>query len=424
MLKVWNVSLITATFTLAILGTFLVRSGILESIHAFGESTLGVPFLVFIILIVVGSSTLIFSRLPDLRSAHRLDSLLSREAMFLLNNLLFVGLACVVFWGTFFPLISEALTGTKASVGPPWFGQYITPIAIALVLVSGIGPVIPWRRMGKGKAIALFMAPGIAAAIAVVVTGLLVGVFNSTWATVAFAVAAFSLTVMVREFYIGARARQSLDGGTFFGSLGRLVSRNRRRYGGYIVHIGIATLLIGVAASGAFNTKVERAVAVGQTIKVGDYNVKYVKATSSARNERLSFGAVLDVSKDGKHVTTLYPSRNYYPQNSTSMGLIGRYFGGEATSEVSLDAGPLKDIWTAIQPDLRPLKPAIAAGNRLPQIKNREVQAVVITAIVQRIPARGEVSDGAGDRQPACHLALGRRHHHSARRADRAVARA
>jgi cytochrome c-type biogenesis protein CcmF len=122
----------------------------------------------------------------------------------------------------------------------------------------------------------------------------------------------------VREFYIGARARQSLDGGRFFGSLGRLVSRNRRRYGGYIVHIGIATLLIGVAASGAFNTKVERPVAVGQTIKVGDYNVKYVKATSNARNERLSFGAVLDVSKGGKHVTTLYPSRNYYPQNSTS----------------------------------------------------------------------------------------------------------
>lgn len=386
MLKVWNVSLITATFTLAILGTFLVRSGILESIHAFGESTLGVPFLIFIILIVVGSSTLIFSRLPDLRSAHRLDSLLSREAMFLLNNLLFVGLACVVFWGTFFPLISEALTGTKASVGPPWFGQYMTPIAIALVLVSGIGPVIPWRRMSQEKAIALFMAPGIAAAIAVVATGLIVGVFNSIWATMMFAAAAFTLTVIFREFFIGARARKSLDGGTFFGALGRLVSRNRRRYGGYIVHIGIATLMIGVAASGAFNTKVERSVNVGQTIKVGDYKVKYVKATSDARNERLSFGAVLDVSKNGKHVTTLYPSRNYYPQNSTSMGLIGRYFGGEATSEVSLDAGPLKDIWTAMQPDLRPLKPAIAAGNKLPQIKNREVQAVVITAIVQAYP--------------------------------------
>lgn len=143
MLKVWNVSLITATFALAVLGTFLVRSGILDSIHAFGESTLGVPFLVFIFLIVLTSTWLIVSRLPDLRSAHRLDSLLSREAMFLLNNLLFVGLALVVFWGTFFPLISEAITGEKASVGPPWFNQYIAPLAITLVLVSGIGPVIP-----------------------------------------------------------------------------------------------------------------------------------------------------------------------------------------------------------------------------------------------------------------------------------------
>ena len=187
------------------------------------------------------------------------------------------------------------------------------------------------------------MAPGIAAAIAVVATGLLVGVFNSFWATLAFAVAAFSLTVMVREFYSGARARQSLDGGTFFGSLGRLVSRNRRRYGGYIVHIGMATLLIGVAASGAFNTKVERPLAVGQTIKVGDYNVKYVKATSNARNERLSFGAVLATcSKDGKHVTTLLSVAQLLPAEPNKMGLIGRYFGGEAeTTKCSFDAGPL-----------------------------------------------------------------------------------
>ncbi|MGH2907529.1 MAG: heme lyase CcmF/NrfE family subunit [Solirubrobacterales bacterium] len=386
MLKVWNVSLITATFTLAILGTFLVRSGILESIHAFGESTLGVPFLVFIIVIVVGSSTLIVSRLPDLRSAHRLDSLLSREAMFLLNNLLFVGLACVVFWGTFFPLISEAVTGEKASVGPPWFGQYVTPLAILLVLVSGIGPVIPWRRMSRARAVALFLAPGIAAATAVVVVGLLAGVFNSTGATLMFAAAAFSLTVMFREFYSGARARQSLEGGSLPHAFGRLVNRNRRRYGGYIVHIGIATLMIGVAASSAFNSKVERSVNVGQTIKVGDYDVKYVKATSDARNERLSFGAVMAVSKDGKPVTTLYPSRNYYPLNSDSMGLVGRYFGGEATSEVGLDAGARRDIWAAIQPDLRPLKAAIAAGNKLPQIKDRRVQAVVITAIVDSYP--------------------------------------
>lgn len=388
MLKVWNVSLITATFALAVLGTFLVRSGILDSIHAFGESTLGVPFLVFIFVIVLTSTWLIVSRLPDLRSAHRLDSLLSREAMFLLNNLLLVGLALVVFWGTFFPLISEALTGEKASVGPPWFNQYITPLAIALVFVSGIGPVIPWRRMNRAKAAALFLAPGLAAALAVVATGLIAGVFNSVAATLAFAAAAWLLTVMFREFYSGARARQKLEGGSFPHALTRLIGRNRRRYGGYIVHIGIATMLIGVAASGAFNSKTERNVKVGESFEVGGYDVKYVRATSEAKNERLTFGAVLEISKDGKYITTLRPSRNNYPLNSEEPGPIARYFEGEVTSEVGLDAGVTKDIWTAISPNLAPIRESIVKGNNLPKIEDPRVQALVITAIVDSYPQR------------------------------------
>ncbi|MFY9488454.1 MAG: heme lyase CcmF/NrfE family subunit [Solirubrobacterales bacterium] len=388
MLKVWNVSLIALTFTLSILGTFLVRSGILDSIHAFGESTLGVPFLVFICVIVIGSTAMIVSRLPDLRSAHRLDSLLSREAMFLLNNLLLLALAVVVFWGTFFPLISEAIAGEKASVGPPWFGRYITPIAITLVLVSGIGPIIPWRRMNARKAVALFATPGVGAVLAVVVAGVLAGVFTSVWATLLFAAAGFSITVMIREFVSGARARRSLEGGSIVTSLGRLVTRNRRRHGGYIVHAGIAIMFIGVAASSAFNTTVEQSVKVGETIKLGKYDVKYVRATSDARNERLSFGAVLEVTEDGKPVTTLRPTRNWYPVNSTRMGFVGRYFGGEATSEVGLDAGLTEDIWTAVQPDLRPLRPAIAKGNDLPAIDNPDVQALVITAIVDSYPQK------------------------------------
>ena len=391
MLKVWNVSLIAATFTLSVLGTFLVRSGILDSIHAFGESTLGVPFLIYIACIVVASTYLIVTRLPDLRSRHRLDSLLSREAMFLLNNLLLVGLALVVFWGTFFPLISEAITGEKASVGPPWFNEYITPLAILLVLVSGIGPVIPWRRLNRAKAAALFVAPGIAAAGAAVLTGLLAGVFNSTWATLAFAAAAFALTVMFREFYTGARARQSLEGGSFPHALGRTITRNRRRYGGYIVHIGIATLMIGVAASGAFNTKVERNVKVGETIRVGDYDVKYVRATSDASNEKLSFGAVLQISKDGKQVTTLHPSRNNFPLNSERPGPIRRYFEGEVTSEVGLDAGFTRDIWTAVSPDTTTvLGKSIVQAQELPKVDNPEVQALLITAIVDSYPARAK----------------------------------
>ncbi|MFY9470108.1 MAG: heme lyase CcmF/NrfE family subunit [Solirubrobacterales bacterium] len=392
MLKIWNVSLIAITFTLSILGTFLVRSGILDSIHAFGESTLGVPFLVFICVIVIGSTVTIVSRLPDLRSAHRLDSLLSREAMFLLNNLLLLALALVVFWGTFFPLISEAVTGERANVGPQWFGRYVTPIAILLVLVSGIGPVIPWRRMSGARAAALFAAPAIAAICAIAGVGLATGVFDSFWATLMFAAGAFVVTVMAREFSSGARARRSLEGGSLPAALGRLVSRNRRRYGGYIVHLGIAVLFAGVAASSAFNTTIERSVKVGETVKLGDYDVKYVRATSDARNERLSFGAVLQVTRDGKAVTTLRPTRNWFPVNSSEMGFVGRYFGGEATSEVGLDAGLTEDIWTAVQPDLRPLRPAISEGNRLPAISNPGVQALVITAIVDSYPKKAQAA--------------------------------
>ena len=168
MLKVWNVSLICATFTLALMGTFLVRSGILESIHAFGASTIGVQFLVFIGLVIAGSAALIIARLPDLRSEARLDSLLSREAFFLLNNLVLVGLCLVILWGTFFPLISEAITGTEASVGPPWFNRLVTPLALVLVLLTAIGPMLAWRRFSPSSLRRILTVPLAVVAIALV----------------------------------------------------------------------------------------------------------------------------------------------------------------------------------------------------------------------------------------------------------------
>ena len=160
MLRVWNVSLICATFTLALLGTFLVRSGILDSIHAFGASTIGVQMLVFIACVIGLSAALILARLPDLRSEARLDSLLSREAFFLLNNLVLVGLCLVVLWGTFFPLISEAVTGTEATVGPPWFNRIVTPLALVLVLLMGIGPVLAWRRVTPRRLVRILFGSG------------------------------------------------------------------------------------------------------------------------------------------------------------------------------------------------------------------------------------------------------------------------
>src|SRR6202023_1792989 len=198
MLKVWNVSLVLATGTLAIMGTFLVRSGVLNSIHAFGGATLGVPFVALIAVLIAGSIYLVVSRREMLRSRHRLDSLLSRESMFLANNVVLVALCFVIFWGTYFPLISEALTGNEASVGPPWFDRYTVPLALALVLLSGIGPVIAWRRATLANARRNFTAPVLLALVTLVAL-LAAGVQHKPLALAMFCCAAFVLGCIGQE---------------------------------------------------------------------------------------------------------------------------------------------------------------------------------------------------------------------------------
>src|SRR5688572_8534238 len=200
MLKVWNVSLIVATFTLCLLGTFLVRSGVLESIHAFGVSKVGGPLLALIAVVLLGSVALIISRLDDLRSERRIDSLLSRESIFLVNNLLLVRLCVVVFWGTFFPLISEAVTGTRSSVGAPFFNRVVPPLAILLVLFTGIGPLVAWRQVSWEGAWRIFRWPVVAAAVVVVALVAFSDARGDPLSLALFACAAFALAALVQEF--------------------------------------------------------------------------------------------------------------------------------------------------------------------------------------------------------------------------------
>ena len=367
MLKVWNVSLILATGTLAILGTFLVRSGILDSIHAFGASTLGVPFVSLIGVMIAGSVALIVTRRASLRSEHRLDSLLSREAVFLGNNLVLVGLAFVVFWGTFFPLISEAVTGEKAAVGPPWFDRYTVPLALVLVLLSGIGPVIAWRRATLANARRNFMWPVVAAAVTLV-TLIAFGVTQNAAAVTMFAVAAFVVAVIGQELARGVSARRAMANEGPARALVSLVSRNRRRYGGYTVHVGMAVLFVGVAASTAFQHARDVRLSPGQTAAIGGYDVTYTKATARAdyrgdRLERVNLGAVLDVRRKGRRVTTLRTERGYYPSTAAfaSGSIVQGIFEGEATSEVGMKAGLTRDLWTAIRPDPEYLNKVIDA---------------------------------------------------------------
>ena len=373
MLKVWNVTLICATFSLALLGTFLVRSGILDSIHAFGESTVGAPLLALIGIVVVGSTLLIVSRTADLRSEKRIESLVSREAIFLVNNLLLVGLAVVIFWGTFFPLISEVFTGDRASLAAPWFDRYTTPLAILLVLFTGIGPLFAWRKVSLGAAKRLVARPVIAAAAVTALLAAFTDARSHPLALVMFGFAAFALAALLQEFARGAAAYRSLSGGSYGRALMALFARNRRRYGGYVVHAGLAILLIAVAASSSFQTSRDLRLRPGDSAVVDDYKITYEKPTAEIdpAEQRLTFGSVLAVTKDGKPYATLYPSRNYYSGVGapTGGGPIRSFFEGEATSEVGRRTTVGGDLWTSMIPDLGPINHLIAsADNRLERI--------------------------------------------------------
>jgi cytochrome c-type biogenesis protein CcmF len=373
MLKVWNVSLVLATGTLAVMGTFLVRSGILNSIHAFGGATLGVPFVVLIGILIAGSIYLVVSRRDVLRSEHRLDSLLSRESLFLANNVVLVALCFVIFWGTYFPLISEALTGTEASVGPPWFDRYTVPLALILVLLSGIGPVIAWRRATLANARRNFLAP-LLGALATLVVLVAAGVTERPFALAMFCCAGFVFASVAQEFVRGTRARRAIAGEPPPLALLALVRRNRRRYGGYVVHVGIAVLFVGVAASSSFQHAVEQRIAVGGSTRVGSYTIRYVRptATITPKEDRahtgstLALGAVLDVSKGKRHVATLRPSEGFYDSGEPAQGSVGHLIGGQAVSHISMSAGLTRDVWTAIAPDISTpaLQRIVTIGNR------------------------------------------------------------
>jgi len=372
MLKVWNISLVLATGTLAIMGTFLVRSGILDSIHAFGGHTLGVPFVCLIALMIAGSIYLVVSRRDMLRSQHRLDSLISRESIFLANNLVLVGLCFVIFWGTYFPLISEAFTGQEASVGPPWFDRYTVPLALILVLLSGIGPVIAWRRATLANARRNFLIP-VAAALGMLLVLEIGGVTQKPLASAMFCCAAFVFASIGQEFFRGTRARRAMAGEPAPLALLALVRRNRRRYGGYIVHVGIAVLFVGVAASSSFQHASQLGLSPGQSTRVGAYEIRYVRPTATVTpkydavhtGSTLNLGAVLDVTKHGHHVATLNPSEGFYASEEASQGTVGSLIGGQPVSHVALDVGLTRNVWTAIEPDIEApaLKRIIADGN-------------------------------------------------------------
>ena len=267
MLRKWNVTLVVSTFLLSILGTFITRSGVISSVHSFAQSEVGYWFAGFLLVAIAVTAYLVTTRLDDLRARATLESMASREASFLFNNLLLVGIAFSVLWGTLFPMLSEAVRGEKITVGPPFFNQVNIPLGLLLLALTGIGPLIAWRRASLENLKRQFTGPVIGGVVAL---ALLVALgMRDVYALIAYTLAGFVMTTILQEFTKGVGARRRMYGEGSATALVRLIGRNRRRYGGYIVHVGIVVLFAAFAGL-AFRKEYDVTLKAGETFSAVD----------------------------------------------------------------------------------------------------------------------------------------------------------
>ena len=333
MLKVWNVSLILITYALAIFGTFLTRSGILSSIHTFTEGPIGKWFLPFLALMLLGGIGIVLARSNELRSENRFDSLMSRESAFLANNVLFVAAAFTVLWGTVYPIVAELTTGVRLSVGPPFFNSVFLPIGLAIIGMTGIGPLISWKRMSKGafgRIVRLPLALGTVTIVSLSVAGV-----RSVGALIAFGLCTFTATAIGGEFVRGGRVYRTRYGLGPLRAVTVTIARNRRRYGGYIVHLGVVLIVIGLAGA-AFRAERHALLQVGESMTVGDYSLTYRERAQSSTAEKQVNIAVIDVERAGEPAGALYPQRNFHLAQE------------QPQSEVAIRSGPIEDLYVVI----------------------------------------------------------------------------
>src|SRR6266576_3601478 len=308
MLRVWNATLVTGAFCLSIFGTFLTRSGVISSIHSFTQSSIGAWFLGFIALAATFSTVLIIWRLPLLRARTKLESLASREAAFLYNNLLLVAFTLTVLWGVAFPLLSDAVRGEAVTVGPPYYDFFLKVFGLPLLLLMGIGPLVAWRRTSLRSLGASLVWPALAA-LAVGVILIALGAGSSPAGLLAFTFSVFALDAIVLEFTRGTRARKALGAPSWWSAFSGLVARNRRRYGGYVVHAAVVLLAIGVAGSSAYGaTKIQR-FRPGDTMKIRGYTLTYLDSVERRVANHLELRARVAVTENGKPVGTTPPGK-------------------------------------------------------------------------------------------------------------------
>ncbi len=331
MLRVWNVLLVILAFALSLFGTFLTRSGVVNSIHSFTQSSIGPWFLAFIALTVAVSLALLFRRLPQLRSPTRLESPISREAAFLYNNLLLLALCLTILWGVVYPLLSEAVRGEAVVLGRSYFDFFLRVFGLPLLLLMGIGPLIAWRKASLRSLVTTFRWPS---AVALVTGAVLVvlGAGSSVPGLVTYTFSAFVAATIVMEFARGTRARKALGADSWPGAFHSLISRNRRRYGGYVVHAAIVLLAIGIAGSSAFDTVAEAKLRPGESMDVGRYTLAYRSLDERQVENATQIRATLAVSRGDRDLGTLEAGKNAYTieqQVSNEVGIRSDRLTGE-----------------------------------------------------------------------------------------------
>ncbi|HEX3984963.1 MAG TPA: heme lyase CcmF/NrfE family subunit [Acidobacteriaceae bacterium] len=333
MMKSWNVWLIFSTFMLSILGTLLTRSGLVSSVHAFAQSSIGTWFWVFLVIVFAVCTFVYILNRDHLRTEHKLESLVSRESSFAFNNLVLLAACFTVLWGTLFPVLSEYVQGNRVTVSAPFYNRVAVPIGVFLLLLTGIGPLLAWRSTSMRSIRRNFVVPGIVAlvvAMAIIPLGVHPWTIFTTdhegafYAWMTFSLAGFVTTAIFAEFFHGARVIQQKSHQNLFASVVQLTRRNTRRYGGYIVHFGVVLILIGISGQ-AFNQSVERTMSYKQSFELGPYRVECLDYSQDSNPNYDTEFALLNVYRNGHLVTKLAPELRFYAASQQPSTIVANH---------------------------------------------------------------------------------------------------
>jgi cytochrome c-type biogenesis protein CcmF len=332
MLKVWNVSLVIVTFFLTIFGTFMTRSGVVQSVHAFGEDReLALMFTAFMVVLLTVSFGLVVYRMPLLRARNELDSWASREAAFMANNWVLLFAAFFVLFATMFPTLSEAVRGERLTIGPPFFNKWMTPVGLILLFLTGIGPLLAWRKSSIANLRQSLLWPVVGAVVA---GGGTTAIGVPFWASgLCFALCGLVAGTILQEFWRGAAVRKRTTGTDLFTALVGLFARSRRRYAGYVIHLGIVLIFLGFAGGG-FGREEQAKLNPGQQVEVAPFLVRYVALTVTDDGRKQAVTAEVEVLKKGESIGKMYPAKWFFRNREE-----------EPTTEIALLRGVAGDLY-------------------------------------------------------------------------------